>query len=470
MPFLSIFSRKDKPKSSNARPRPSTDIQDDYVLPPIPTSSDSWSDPTPTLRLVPSQPPASSLSNLPTLAYSISNTSSANPPTLPPIKNNKLSKQTPSNEQNSVTATPRPKRPSFFAWSSAKSKSKSFQHESHPAKPSFESHDSQSFNLKSFRHVAPPPAPFPTKLQATSATLLQMNNGPSRTIKPNTGFQVTSRPRGDSTHSLAESTSSQTVTVSAFKQAARRSTSNLDISAVDDAYDLPLPPPISISERPSITPLRSNTPPSSFRNSSDSVRDSTPHKSAQNSTPLQSITGATRRYSGALASGSDTDHTRQTPVQPQHSSLQKASNPLASNSNILSNGCDSKNTLRSSGISKARSALGYFTTPASPSDADPTGGDDPASLLSPRESFYRRQRASLSTGALPGFASPARRSPAIATNAGIISMLIIVLISDLTANPTLSFQIKANKFNNHMRILILLTKTMFRKVRMTIRL
>lgn len=184
MPFLAIFNRKDRSKSSIARLRPSTDIQDDYVLPPIPTSSDSWSDPTSTLRLVPSQHPQSSStrSNLPTLAYSISTSSSTNPSTLPPQSPIKTQ---PPIEQNSLTATPRPKRPSFFAWSSAKSKSKSksksFQHESYSVKPSFESHDSQSFNLKSFRHVAPPPPPVakPINSQVTPPTLMPMISIPA---------------------------------------------------------------------------------------------------------------------------------------------------------------------------------------------------------------------------------------------------------------------------------------------------
>jgi hypothetical protein len=484
MPLLSLFKR-DKASAARSQSRvsvntagSSTDLHDDYVLPPIPSSHDSWADATPfatantrppsTLRLVSPTPtrPLPHGSSLPALNYPFPDSAAALATTQSlqttssPKSQNLLTKtpHTPSSKSVHSGTTPHPKRPSFFSWASSKStKSSSKSTDSNPSKHAKDdySNDLHSFNLKSFRHVAPPllsiPPPLPQDPpKLTPPPVIPPQRPSEQAVVPrtnasqvNTGFHVTSRPRGNSTHSIAESSSSQTVTVSAFRQAARRSATNLVASPFEDSDDLPNPPSLFASDRPTASPLRTNTPPSSFRGSMENTRSPAlpPTSSGPNPTPLQSITGATRRYSGALSSGPNGNHVRHPALISSASPKRQAKSSLPSNATESDSSADQEEllyrqtTITQSTIktTKARSELGHGTlqdTPPSTPKANvnarlPTRNSNDSTIAA-RDSFYKRQRASLSTGALPTGVAQVRRStaPNVDTATGTLHLLL----------------------------------------------
>ncbi|KZT42709.1 hypothetical protein SISSUDRAFT_1058477 [Sistotremastrum suecicum HHB10207 ss-3] len=170
---------------------------------------------------------------------------------------------------------PKPKRSSVFHW--ARDRSKSVGDAKSPRSEADD--DNHSFQLKSFRHIL---SESPTSLVPPMPSLLTESTSspvvPTRTgaITPPPSFQVTSRTRvrGDSGVSDI-STASQKVTVGAFRQAARRSATNLPLASPTTSLpsDDRTTPPLRRSGA-SASPLPE--PPRPLPRSASSERSATP--------------------------------------------------------------------------------------------------------------------------------------------------------------------------------------------------
>lgn len=326
MPFLGIFGRKDaarspKLKSPHSRssfsrselgevsPVSTNDDDDDYVIPPIPSlatgfystresssrnSQSRRSLPPPvksTLRLVTS--PSSSLPpelQLPTIKHSPldelrRSTLFASIDPLPSSSVASFSSQPNSSRTvistspqrsnpppRAATLPPAPsqntgKRTSLFGWISGNTKKKSSSDVRSTTSWKSLQEDSGSFRLSSFRRInssaeeVPPVPPIPSSHPVL--TLVQ-STPVSSTSKSNTGFQVTSRPRVTSKEATSSPVPSAMVTAGAFRQAARRSATNLPLPATTSISSVSSP--IGGHDIPSSrSPDRTATPPSAFR-------------------------------------------------------------------------------------------------------------------------------------------------------------------------------------------------------------
>jgi hypothetical protein len=329
MPFLGIFGKKDRDSAHHlsssrsrsnlslpAHPSSSSTIDDDdYVIPPVPSIATAYYDhrnPSPnssyprrslpppersTLRLVTSPSSPSSLPpelQLPTIKHSpldelrssdvffnanqpstsatslhsqatSAQTIQSNPSSKPGLASNNSSLASRQASQAQAQA----KRSSLFGWISGGAKKK-------PSSDvlSVKSSKSSTAEATSSRRTPnrrgsssediPPVPSVPTR---NSSYMLPSSPTSTKPNNNNTGFQVTSRPKlGPAKDSASSSAASSTVTAGAFRQAARRSATNLTLPVPNNLSNTSLP--ASLSEiPPARSPARTATPPSSFRDS-----------------------------------------------------------------------------------------------------------------------------------------------------------------------------------------------------------